>query len=553
MRRPRLGAIVGGRRRRRLGAGLALLAVVVVVVLVVLGNRSSSPSNAAAANATGGATTVARRNLVQTDTESGTLSYNNPQTVYNRLGGTITWLPQIGREIRPGGTLYKVDGQPVILMNGSTPAYRTLSPAVSDGADVLQLNRNLVRLGFDPDGIVVDDIWQPATTVGVELFQESLGEAPTGTLSFGQIVFLRGPQLIATVDATLGSNGGGGSGAGGGSTSSARAVVSTSHPEFVSLTTATTPTDTSTSTSPTTSTGPTSTTPTTPAATAPSPTTTTPPPRRHTPGRSRHGKSHGASGRQLGALIALLKAEIQQLKEQHSQPSQSDHDGNGGSSGQGTGSRGGSHGSSGGSKSSGGGNSGSGGGGSGGGSSGGGASSGGGGGGSASQILQTTSTQLVVTVDLDASLQSEATVGEHVMVEMPSGKMVSGRVAAVSTVAQSSSNSGNSSGGGSSGPGGGTSGSSSTIPVTVTLSGKQPGAGLDQAAVSVLFAKAKAKHVLSVPVTALLATSGSTYAVQEASPPHKLIPVTTGLFAAGYVEISGSGIHPGLQVSDSQG
>jgi hypothetical protein len=54
-------------------------------------------------------------------------------------------------------------------------------------------------------------------------------------------------------------------------------------------------------------------------------------------------------------------------------------------------------------------------------------------------------------------------------------------------------------------------------------------------------------------VTALLATSGSTYAVQEAAPPHHLIPVTTGLFAAGYVEISGAGIHPGLQVTDSQG
>ena len=52
--------------------------------------------------------------------------------------------------------------------------------------------------------------------------------------------------------------------------------------------------------------------------------------------------------------------------------------------------------------------------------------------------------------------------------------------------------------------------------------------------------------MLSVPVTALLATGGGNYAVQEATAPHQLIPVTTGLFAAGYVEISGSGIYPGL-------
>ena len=94
---------------------------------------------------------------------------------------------------------------------------------------------------------------------------------------------------------------------------------------------------------------------------------------------------------------------------------------------------------------------------------------------------------------------------------------------------------------------------SSTIPVTITLSGHNTGAGLDQAAVSVNFVQQKATNVLSVPVTALLATGGGNYAVQEAAAPHTLLPVTTGLFAAGYVEISGSGIYPGLAVTDSQG
>ena len=70
---------------------------------------------------------------------------------------------------------------------------------------------------------------------------------------------------------------------------------------------------------------------------------------------------------------------------------------------------------------------------------------------------------------------------------------------------------------------------------------------------SVNFAQASAKNVLSVPVTALVATSGSSYAVQEANASRKLIPVTVGLFAAGYVQISGSGIYPGLEVTDSQG
>jgi hypothetical protein len=165
----------------------------------------------------------------------------------------------------------------------------------------------------------------------------------------------------------------------------------------------------------------------------------------------------------------------------------------------------------------------------------------GGGRGAGSPVLQTSSTKLIVTVNLDASKQSEAKVGEAVTVEMPAGNTVNGRITAVSSVAQSS------------GGNGGSGSSGSTIPVTVTLSGHQSGAGLDKASVSVNFSQAKARNVLSVPVTALLAIGGGRYAVQEAGASHKLIPVTTGLFAAGYVQISGPGIYDGLAVTDSQG
>ena len=180
--------------------------------------------------------------------------------------------------------------------------------------------------------------------------------------------------------------------------------------------------------------------------------------------------------------------------------------------------------------------------------------SGNGGGGSATAVLGTLSTKLVVTVDLGASLQSEATIGEKVTVEMPDGSTQNGKVTAVSPVAQSSSSSANGgSSGGGDGSGGSGSSSGATVPVTIELDNAARGGGLDQASVSVNFVQNKARNVLSVPVTALLATSGSTFAVQAASSPHKLIPVKTGLFAAGYVEISGAGIHSGLRVTDSQG
>jgi hypothetical protein len=175
----------------------------------------------------------------------------------------------------------------------------------------------------------------------------------------------------------------------------------------------------------------------------------------------------------------------------------------------------------------------------------------GGSGGSATPVLTTSSVQAVVTVELDPSKQREAKVGDHVTVGLPSGRTVSGRISAVSSIAQPpGATSGDGGGGGTNtnGPG-----SSTSVPVTITLRGRASGKGLDQASVSVNFAAARARNVLSVPVTALLAIQGGRYALQEISSPPRLISVTPGLFAAGYVEVSGRGIYPGLVVSDSQG
>ena len=513
------------RGRTRIAAALALVVVIAVILIVVLdsGSPSTPASSANAADVTGAAT-VQRRDLVETDTESGTLSYADPQTVYNRLSGTITSLPNVGQLIKPGGTLFRVNGEPVTLMNGSTPAFRALGPSDTAGADILQLNRNLVALGFNPDGIVIDDVWQAATTAGVELFQASLGETETGTLELGQVVFMSGAQLISAVDGTLGSTGGGGGSNASNPASSASTTVDPPAPEFVSLQTNNCPgSGSSTSTATTTTTTPTPTTPTTQCST----------PKKSAGGHhsSRKHKRHSKSS-SLAALVGVLRSETQALEQQLRAAQQGAH--NSPNSGKPKSSK---------PKSSGGHNSPS------------SAGSDGASGGSPVAILQTTSTKLVVTVDLSASSQSEAVVGEHVTVEMPAGNTVEAKITAVSPVAQAASNSGNNGGnGGGSGNGNGNGGSSSsTVPVTVTLKGHHTGAGLDQAAVSVNFAQQRANNVLSVPVTALVAVSGGRYAIQEAQAPHKLIAVTPGLFAAGYVQVSGSGVYQGLQVTDSQG
>jgi hypothetical protein len=610
-----------GRRARIAAASALVIAVAAALYLVLVSGSSGARStNGNAGSRYTGSTTVQRRNLVEEDTESGTLGHPHSYTVYNRVSGTVTWLPSAGDVIKPGQTLFRIDNKPVLLMDGTTPAYRDLSSSDSPGPDILELNANLVDLGYNPDGIIVDDTWQAATTAAVKELQYDLGEGQSGKILLGKIVFLPGKQLVSSVLGSVGS------------------TVALTDPspqaEFVSLdtttdtgaatdttaaTTTTTTTDattnaataptttpattTPTNTPPTTTTPPaattqttttpprtttdTTTTPkkhahTTPARTTPArttPTTTTthrqsttdtpsnsPPGKTPSPSTSSQAPSHsttGASGgdnlsaQTLKALLQLVRQQQQALAHQNS-PGHSSNNGtpstnskspsssskspsssSKSSSGSSKSSSGSSKSSSGSSKSP--------------------SSSSNspthssrqpspsaGGGGAGTAIMDTTSTQLVVTVDLSPSSQSEAVIGGHVTVEMPDGSTVPGTISAVSSVAQSSSSGGAT---GNTGSGGG----SSSVPVTVTLDKHVSSKGLDQAAVSVNFVQARANHVLSVPVTALLATSGSTYAVQEASPQHTLIPVRTGMFAAGYVEISGSRIHPGLRVTDSQG
>jgi hypothetical protein len=567
------------RGRRIIGAAGALLAVAVALVVIIGAGSPDQSKGASPSKGAAGSTTVQYRNLIATDTESGTLSYANPQTVYNRLSGTITWLPAVGAVIRAGGTLFDIDNAPVVLFNGSTPAYRDLDSSDTAGPDILELNRDLKKMGFDSGNeITVDDEWQSGTTDAVERWQTSLGETETGTITLGQIVFLPGQQEIDTLDTTVGSTGG----ASGAGTGDASYEVGTAHAEFV---------DDATTTSPTTgATGATGDAAASDAAascngldvqagdSAGSLTHTSTAtksnndganasdaaalPRCNQKGATGPTGVTGATGKhgpsQEAVLLALLKAETLELKKSLAAAGTgTGHGANGGSGNTGA-STGASTG--GGSFTGGGGGSAS----AGGGASTSGASTGSGGGSSdsgasASAILQTSATNVIVSVELDATKQSEAKVGERVSVEMPTGHTVAGKITLVSPIAQSSSSDSGSGSSGSGGSGSGSSGSggsgaSATIPVTIALLAKHlPTTGLDQAAVSVNFQQQFEKHVLSVPVTALLATNGGGYAVQQAASPHKLIPVTPGLFAAGDVQITGSGIYPGLQVTDSQG
>jgi hypothetical protein len=117
----------------------------------------------------------------------GTLTYRarsdgSPYAVINRACGTYTKLPISGDRVDCGDVLYRVNDDPVLLLCGSTPAYRSLAEGDS-GSDVAELNANLVALGYasraqlDPSS----ESFGSATASALEKLQSSLGDDQTGS------------------------------------------------------------------------------------------------------------------------------------------------------------------------------------------------------------------------------------------------------------------------------------------------------------------------------------------------------------------------------------
>lgn len=199
------------RRRALAGGAVAVLVVIVVGGAVALGGEDGSGSGATADGRTAatGVAEIERRDLVETESVDGTLGYAGEQPVATNLPGTLTWLPVEGATIRPDHRLFQVNGENVFLFDGRMPAWRDLASG-SDGQDVLQVERNLDALGYDPYGaMTVDGEWDGGTTAAVVRWQEAHELDETGTIELGRVVFQPGARRVSGVSATLGGRAGG--------------------------------------------------------------------------------------------------------------------------------------------------------------------------------------------------------------------------------------------------------------------------------------------------------------------------------------------------------
>jgi peptidoglycan hydrolase-like protein with peptidoglycan-binding domain len=147
-----------------------------------------------------------------------------------------------------------------------------------------------------------------------------------------------------------------------------------------------------------------------------------------------------------------------------------------------------------------------------------------------SEVLSATPAAALVTVKLDAAQRGLVSTGDSVDIELPDGTQMPGTIASVGAVESSDT-----------GMGGG----GDEVEVQITPSGDT--GDLDGASVAVSIVRRRAENVLAVPVNALLALAEGGYGV-ELDGTGELLPVDTGLFADGKVEISGDGLEPGMKV-----
>jgi peptidoglycan hydrolase-like protein with peptidoglycan-binding domain len=415
------------RRRTRIAAVGAIVLVGVAVALAVLLRSTGKPRADTGSGVPAGDTTIAvqRRTLTESAQVAGTLGYGSTLELYDRIPGTFTWLPGVGSVIRRGGTLFKIDQLPIVLMYGSVPAYRTLKAGVSDGQDVAQLNENLVALGYDPYGAIADyERFGEATAAAVRRWQQAEGLPQTGEVELGRVVFAASARRVTAVKATLGQDPPGGQ----------------ETPQGKE-----------------------------PAEHAPAKEPAEQAPAKGTPAKGAPSKGAPAKGSPSGGASGPSGDE---------------------SSGAGAG----------------------------------------------TPALTTTSTQQLVQVQLEADKQQLAHVGHSAPVTLPSGRTVGAHIASVGSVATESSS------------GGGESGKAS-IAVTLALDHRVP--RLDAAPVTVELVEQRRRDVLSIPATALIATAGGGYAVETLQGGRRVeAPVTPGMFADGYVQIEGAGVHEGLTVTE---
>jgi peptidoglycan hydrolase-like protein with peptidoglycan-binding domain len=153
---------------------------------------------------------VTRGDVAQRVPVPGFLDYDGEYTVTSQLpAGVLTAVAEPGSAVVRGADLFTVAGTAAVLLYGPVPAWRDMVLGMSDGADVQELETNLVALGMDPDQtITVDSHFTAATAAAVRRWQAARGlptALRTGEIALGEVVFLPGAIRVRQTPAAIGT------------------------------------------------------------------------------------------------------------------------------------------------------------------------------------------------------------------------------------------------------------------------------------------------------------------------------------------------------------
>lgn len=183
---------------------VAASAVGGVAWFLILGQERGTDDPPARDARTSPTKTVTRGDLVATFQTNGRLGYSGSHRIVGGRAGTVTWVPRPGQVIERGQPVYALDQRPVPLMFGSVPFYRALEPG-SEGADVRQLEENLLALGFTTaDELRVDDTYTSTTARVLTRWQHASGVDETGSLAAGDAVVAPGALRVGAVEPLVG-------------------------------------------------------------------------------------------------------------------------------------------------------------------------------------------------------------------------------------------------------------------------------------------------------------------------------------------------------------
>ncbi|WP_326726813.1 hypothetical protein [Streptomyces phaeochromogenes] len=429
------------RRRLLLTVSGASVVLAITAGAVVWTGRHGQESRASADENVHVTTAVVERaDLSDTRTLGGTLGHGRSRVVRSGKEGLVTWLPRIGAEVTRGGQLFRVNDNPVPLLYGSTPLYRTLRDEGTVGRDVKVLVDNLRKLGYDFGEQPEVGSWvrpRPAATpasdgAGAEGETASADAASGESAEDERASGKSGQDAAPSARPTAADSDSDSAGAGSPAASPSPAPVQVRRGEGV-LTSGVI------------------------AAL-----------------KRWQSRTGAAATGELGPGDAIVLSGAVRVGGLLAEPG----DATGG------------------------------------------------------DLLSVTSTVRQVTVPLKADATGSVRRGNKVTVTLPDNSTVRGHVTALSSDAQSADNAGG------------------EPQLTVTVGLDDPDAesvrDADAGSVRVGFTSAAKKDVLVVPVGALLALSEGGYALQR--PGGRLLPVETGLFAKGRVEVSGPEISEGLRV-----